>query len=215
MAFWDAERGVAFSDSVDGQFVILRTDERRPHVDACAGAGFPPALANEGAFAASGTNVAVHGTQSRLDRYGAAATRASCDRATAAERGRSRRRRSPPGHRRESSRSPFATPTHGIVVGGDYQGERPTTTRRSRATAERRGRTHGPVRIPIGRRRLPGAQRRRFRGRTVGRRSYRSTMEKPGRRSMEQPACIRLPSRDAAIPGWGAGENGRIFRPVH
>ena len=26
MAFWDADRGIAFSDSVDGQLVILRTD---------------------------------------------------------------------------------------------------------------------------------------------------------------------------------------------
>ena len=36
MAFWDAERGIAFSDSVDGTFVILTHDRRRAHVDARA-----------------------------------------------------------------------------------------------------------------------------------------------------------------------------------
>ena len=31
MAFWDADRGIAFSDSVDGQLVILRTDDGGAH----------------------------------------------------------------------------------------------------------------------------------------------------------------------------------------
>ena len=61
MAFSDAAHGIAFSDSVDGRFVILttgnggRTWERVPAVR------LPPALPREGAFAASGTNVAMHG----------------------------------------------------------------------------------------------------------------------------------------------------------
>jgi photosystem II stability/assembly factor-like uncharacterized protein len=50
LAFWDARRGVVLGDPVDGQFVVLTTEDggqtwgRRK---------LPPALANEGAFAAS------------------------------------------------------------------------------------------------------------------------------------------------------------------
>ena len=57
MAFWDAGRGIAFSDSIDGRFVIIRTlDGGRTWTRIPAGS-LPPALDNEGAFAASGTNV--------------------------------------------------------------------------------------------------------------------------------------------------------------
>src|SRR5215204_653940 len=51
MAFWDAERGIAFSDSVDGQLVILRTDNGGRAWTRVAGEGVPSALDNEGAFA--------------------------------------------------------------------------------------------------------------------------------------------------------------------
>jgi len=58
LAFWDARRGVALGDPVGGQFVILTTGDggqtwqRRK---------LPPALANEGAFAASNTCLALRG----------------------------------------------------------------------------------------------------------------------------------------------------------
>ena len=58
MAFRDARRGFAVSDSVDGTFVILQTTDgtmwRRLPSDA-----LPRALPGEGSFAASGTNVAI------------------------------------------------------------------------------------------------------------------------------------------------------------
>jgi photosystem II stability/assembly factor-like uncharacterized protein len=61
MAFWDGQRGIAFSDSVDGQFVIITTrDGGRTWMRVPRDAR-PGALESEGAFAASGTNVAVHG----------------------------------------------------------------------------------------------------------------------------------------------------------
>jgi len=62
MAFWDPERGIAFSDSVDGQFVILSTVDGGRTWSRVPAKALPPALAGEGAFAASGTNVAVAGT---------------------------------------------------------------------------------------------------------------------------------------------------------
>lgn len=61
MAFWDAGRGVAVSDSVDGRLVILRTVNGGQSWDRVPQSGLPPALPGEGAFAASGTNVAVAG----------------------------------------------------------------------------------------------------------------------------------------------------------
>lgn len=60
MAFWSPDRGIAFSDSIDGAFVIFRTTDGRTWNRLPASA-LPPALPNEGAYAASGTNVAVHG----------------------------------------------------------------------------------------------------------------------------------------------------------
>jgi photosystem II stability/assembly factor-like uncharacterized protein len=58
LAFWDASRGVVLGDPVGGQFVILTTEDggktwtRRKT---------PPALANEGAFAASNSTLVARG----------------------------------------------------------------------------------------------------------------------------------------------------------
>ena len=60
MAFRDARHGFAFSDSVDGRLVIIRTDDGGAHWSRI-GEGLPPALESEGAFAASGTNIAIAG----------------------------------------------------------------------------------------------------------------------------------------------------------
>ncbi len=59
MAFWDGQRGVAVSDSVDGQFVVLTTRDGGASWTRVPSAGLPAALPNEGFFAASGTNVTV------------------------------------------------------------------------------------------------------------------------------------------------------------
>jgi photosystem II stability/assembly factor-like uncharacterized protein len=59
MVFWNERRGVAVSDSVDGRFVILLTTDGGATWTPAPAAGLPPALPNEGAFAASGTNVTV------------------------------------------------------------------------------------------------------------------------------------------------------------
>ena len=52
---------IAVSDSVEGRFVILPTQDAGRALDACSRRGLARALPNEGAFAASGTNVAVLG----------------------------------------------------------------------------------------------------------------------------------------------------------
>jgi photosystem II stability/assembly factor-like uncharacterized protein len=61
LAFWDASRGVAVSDSVDGRFVIIKTTDGGANWKEIPPEKIPPALANEGAFAASGTCVITQG----------------------------------------------------------------------------------------------------------------------------------------------------------
>jgi photosystem II stability/assembly factor-like uncharacterized protein len=123
MAFWDTRRGLAFSDSAGGLLRILTTTDGGQTWTRVATAGLPPALDNEGAFAASGTNVAVWGTQHAWIGTGAAAT--------------ARVLRTLDGGRTWAvSNTPLAAgPTsgiysiafrdalHGIVVGGDYSKE--------------------------------------------------------------------------------------------
>jgi photosystem II stability/assembly factor-like uncharacterized protein len=59
MAFWNRERGIAISDPVDGRFLIVATDDGGRTWNEMPAEGMPSALAGEGAFAASGTCVAV------------------------------------------------------------------------------------------------------------------------------------------------------------
>ena len=119
MAFSTPERGIAYSDSIDGQFVIFQTTDGRTW-NRIPQDTLPPALPNEGAYAASGTNVAVHGKD-----HVWIATSAS------------RVLRSGDGGRTWSV-APTPMPTsasagifsvafrdaqHGVAVGGDYQQE--------------------------------------------------------------------------------------------
>ncbi len=61
MAFWDRNHGVAVSDPVGGRFVVITTTDGGKRWVETPVAGIPPALEGEGAFAASGTCVAVRG----------------------------------------------------------------------------------------------------------------------------------------------------------
>jgi photosystem II stability/assembly factor-like uncharacterized protein len=123
MAFWDANRGVAVSDAVDGQFVILTTGDGGKSWVRVPTDGLPPALPNEGFFAASGTNVTVAAPNHVWVGTGAASE--------------ARVLRSSDGGRTWAlSRTPldagpsagifsiaFSDAKHGIVVGGDYKAE--------------------------------------------------------------------------------------------
>jgi photosystem II stability/assembly factor-like uncharacterized protein len=58
LAFWDARHGIVLGDPVDGQFVILTTGDGGEH---WARQRTPPALPNEGAFAASNSCLTLMG----------------------------------------------------------------------------------------------------------------------------------------------------------
>ncbi|HKS30288.1 MAG TPA: hypothetical protein VJS44_20855 [Pyrinomonadaceae bacterium] len=63
MAFWDSEHGIAVSDPVGGRFLIITTSDGGRNWREMPGEGMPAALEGEGAFAASGTCIAVEGKQ--------------------------------------------------------------------------------------------------------------------------------------------------------
>jgi photosystem II stability/assembly factor-like uncharacterized protein len=61
VAFWDRNHGIVLSDPVDGKFALFTTDDRGATWKQIPPAALPPALKNEGAFAASNSCLTVHG----------------------------------------------------------------------------------------------------------------------------------------------------------
>jgi photosystem II stability/assembly factor-like uncharacterized protein len=61
MAFWDRDHGIALSDPVDGRFLIITTSDGGATWKEMPSDQMPLALSGEGAFAASGTCIAVQG----------------------------------------------------------------------------------------------------------------------------------------------------------
>jgi photosystem II stability/assembly factor-like uncharacterized protein len=123
MAFWDASRGVAIADSIDGRFTIVTTANGGARWDAVDPARLPPALPNEGAFAASGTNVAVLPPNHVWVGTGAA-SRARVLRS--ADGGKTWTVADTPIASGASSgifSIAFRDALHGVVVGGDYKRE--------------------------------------------------------------------------------------------
>lgn len=59
--FWDARNGIAVSDPVNGKFLIVTTRDGGETWQEIPAEGMPPALAGEGAFAASGSCLTVQG----------------------------------------------------------------------------------------------------------------------------------------------------------
>ena len=124
MAFWDADHGIAVSDPVDGRFLIITTTDGGATWKEMPPAGMPLALAGEGAFAASGTCIAVQGKRNAW--FGTGGPEGS------------RVFRSSDGGRNwtvvttpvVSSKSAgifsllFSDASHGVAVGGDYANER-------------------------------------------------------------------------------------------
>lgn len=124
MTFWDARNGIVFGDSVDGQHYILKTENGGQMWTRVPANNLPPALENEGAFAASGTNIAVFGKTHAWIGTGAAAKARVL-------------RTSDSGRTWQVSETPLAAgpsagifsiafrdAKHGIVAGGDYRKEK-------------------------------------------------------------------------------------------
>ncbi|GGD23962.1 WD40/YVTN/BNR-like repeat-containing protein [Hyunsoonleella pacifica] len=62
MEFWNDQEGIAIGDAVDGCLSIIITRDRGEHWTKLSCDDIPKALENEGAFAASDTNIAIVGS---------------------------------------------------------------------------------------------------------------------------------------------------------
>jgi len=120
MTFRDQAHGLAFSDSVEGRFAILTTGEGGRTWTRVPADRLPPALPGEGAFAASGTNIAMSGS----DHVWIGTTAARVLRSS--DGGRSWKVAATPlatGPSAGIFSIAFRDAQHGVVVGGDYQKE--------------------------------------------------------------------------------------------
>jgi photosystem II stability/assembly factor-like uncharacterized protein len=123
MTFWDAGHGLVIGDSIEGKFQILTTENGGAGWTKVPDGVLPPALKNEGAFAGSGTNIAVFGSHAWIG-TGAGPT---CRVLHTADRGKTW---SVVDTSIAASPSAgifsvaFRDAMHGVVVGGDYSKEK-------------------------------------------------------------------------------------------
>lgn len=123
MSFWDADHGIVIGDSIDGHFCILTTENGGKSWVRVPATSLPPALENEGAFAASGTNIALFGKSHAWIGTGAGAKARVL---RTADRGRTWRIAETPllaGPSAGIFSIAFRDAKHGVIVGGDYKQE--------------------------------------------------------------------------------------------
>ena len=123
MVFSDARRGVAVSDSIDGRFVLLLTTDGGAAWTPAPAAGLPPALPNEGAFAASGTNLTAFGARHVWLGTGAAATARVLRSSDGGKTWSVAATPLPAGPSAGIFSIAFRDTQHGVIVGGDYKNE--------------------------------------------------------------------------------------------
>lgn len=123
MTFWDEAHGLVVGDSIDERMAILVTENGGTTWTPVPRSVLPPALSNEGAFAASGSNIAVRGNSEAWIATGAALkSRVLHTR----DRGRSWSIVDTPLASGRSSgifSIAFRDSRHGVIVGGDYSKE--------------------------------------------------------------------------------------------
>lgn len=123
MTFWDRDHGIVMGDSIDGHFCLLTTEDGGATWTRVPASALPPALPNEGAFAASGTNIAVFGKTDAWIGTGAAATARVLH---TRDRGRTWSVATTPiiaGPSAGIYSVAFRDASHGVVVGGDFNKE--------------------------------------------------------------------------------------------
>ncbi|HTA25102.1 MAG TPA: hypothetical protein VK763_16330 [Terriglobales bacterium] len=121
MAFWNPKHGIAVGDPVNNKFELILTEDGGKNWKPITPENLPPAIAGEGAFAASGTCIAVQGRKNVWFATGGKAARVfrSGDAGkhwTVAE--------TPIVHGADSAgifSIAFRDSKHGVIAGGDYQ----------------------------------------------------------------------------------------------
>jgi photosystem II stability/assembly factor-like uncharacterized protein len=122
ITFWDAKHGLAVGDPVDGKFMILTTDNGGKVWKRIPAEGMPPALSGEGAFAASGTCLAVQGDRNAWFATGGARVSRVF---RSSDRGQTWTIQEAPVWAGTPSSGIFSLSfwdtNHGVAVGGDYK----------------------------------------------------------------------------------------------
>jgi len=119
MAFWDADNGLVIGDSIDGHLQLLITSDGGSSWTKVPDAALPPALPGEGAFSASGSNIAMIGVNDAWIAMNARVLHTS-------DRGKTWSVSTTPIDSSESAgifSITFRDSSHGVVVGGDYKNE--------------------------------------------------------------------------------------------
>lgn len=124
MAFWDTKNGVAFSDPVDGHFLLITTADSGETWQEVPSKNIPPPVPGEAGFAASGTMVTVQGNANAWFCTGGAAARVF----RSTNKGKTWTAAKTPlicGKPSEGIFSVvFKDAKNGIIVGGDYKKEK-------------------------------------------------------------------------------------------
>lgn len=126
-AFWDARIGIAVSDPVDGRFIVIKTTDGGATWKELPRENSPPAIQGDGAFAASGTCIAVQGKKNVWFGTGGAAI-ARVFRST--DGGNTWKVAATPITAGNASSGIFSIAfkdaRNGVIVGGDYKKENET-----------------------------------------------------------------------------------------
>lgn len=142
-AFRGGASGIAYSDPVDGRFLVLATEDGDRWIPVPP-AALPPALAGEAGFAASGTGIAVRGDRVWFGTGGGAQARVF----RSEDRGRSWAAAPTPLAAGSAGAGVFSvafwSDRDGVAVGGDYT--KPGESAGNVARTEDGGRTWRPVR---------------------------------------------------------------------
>src|SRR4051812_24146477 len=139
MAFWDRDHGIAVGDPVDGKFQLIKTENGGREWKPIPSASLPPAVEGEGAFAASGTCIAVQGKKEVWFVTGGSAARVFHSQ----DAGGTWSVAETPIVHGEASAGIFSVAfrdrSHGVIAGGDYK--QPTKETASLAFTEDGGKT--------------------------------------------------------------------------
>lgn len=213
MSFWDANHGIAFGDSVEKHFYILTTTDGGRTWSRVPVTNLPAAQENEGAFAASGTNIAVLGKSHAWIGTGAAAKSRVL---RTSDGGRTWQVADTPLASGSSSgifSIAFRNAKHGVIAGGDYRKEQDAVD--NLAVTSDGGITWTPVKGLSGFRSVVG---------------YVPGMKTPalvalgpsggdyslddGRtwKPLDGPGCDTFSFAPGKQVGWGAGAEGKIGR---
>lgn len=123
MAFWDRENGLAFSDPVDGSFLLITTTDGGETWHRVPPENIPPPIPGEAGYAASGTMTAVQGKTNAWFCTGGAAARVF----RSTDKGKTWKASKAPIIHGQPSEGIFSVvfkdARNGIIVGGDYKKE--------------------------------------------------------------------------------------------